>query len=49
MLNLAIAFGVFVLALLLLRFQGKLPAKGTPNRVSYASPIGRGRVSTMAQ
>ena len=30
MLNLAIASGVFVLALLLLRFQGKLPAKGTP-------------------
>jgi hypothetical protein len=29
MLNLAIASGVFVLALLLLRFQRKLPAKGT--------------------
>ncbi len=38
MLNLAIVSGVFVLTLLLLRFQGKLPAKGTPTAAHTLRP-----------
>jgi len=38
MLNLVIASGVFVLGVLLLRFQGKLPAKGTPTAAHLLRP-----------
>ena len=38
MLDLAVASGVFVLTLLLLKFQVKLPAKGTPSAAHMLGP-----------